>query len=76
MIGHAMVPIMVESNPRNGIFGYLHLLVTASGVIVDFELAPLLTDLSVGYELFANHHKQVIGWLEAYINVQIKDQWG
>ena len=42
----------VESKKQT-IFGYkLHLLVTASGVIVDFELAPASkTDLAVGYEL-------------------------
>ena len=63
----------VESKKRT-IFGYkLHLLVTASGVIV--ELAPAsATDLSVGYELLANHqNKQVIGD-KAYINAQIKEQ--
>ena len=44
-------------------------------MIVDFELAPASeTDLSVGYELLANHqNKQVIGD-KAYINAQIKDQ--
>lgn len=65
----------VESKKQT-IFGYkLHLLVTASGVIVDFELAPASeTDLSVGYELLSNHqNKQVIGD-KAYINAQIKDQ--
>ena len=39
----------------------LHLLVTASAVIVDFELAAA-SDLSVGYELLSEHqNKQVIG---------------
>ena len=58
------------------IFGYkLHLLVTASGVIVDFELASAsATDLSVGYELLSEHqNKQVIGD-KAYISTQVKDQ--
>ena len=53
----------VESK-KQIIFGYkLHLLVTASGVIVDFELAPASeTDLAVGYPLLSNHqNKQVIG---------------
>ena len=65
----------VESKKQT-IFGYkLHLLVTARGVIVDFELAPASeTDLSVGYELLSNHqNKRVIGD-KAYINTQIKDQ--
>ena len=65
----------VESKKQT-IFGYkLHLLVTASGVIVDFELAPAsASDLWVGYELLCGHQdKQVIGD-KAYINTQIKDQ--
>ena len=65
----------VESRKQT-IFGYkLHLLVTASGVIVDFELAAAsATDLSVGYELLSEHqNKQVIGD-KAYISTQIKEQ--
>ena len=65
----------IESKKQT-IFGYkLHLLVTASGVIIDFELAPASeTDLSVGYELLSNHqNKQVIGD-KAYIGTQVKDQ--
>ena len=65
----------VESKKQT-IFGYkLHLLVTTSGVIVDFELAPAsANDLWVGYELLCGHQdKQVIGD-KAYINTQIKDQ--
>jgi hypothetical protein len=65
----------VESMKQT-IFGYkLHLLVTAKGVIVDFELAPASkTDLSVGYELLSGHQdKQVIGD-KAYISTQIKEQ--
>ena len=52
----------VESRKQT-LFGYkLHLLVTAGGVIVDFELAPASDDLSVGYELLSQHQdKQVIG---------------
>ena len=64
----------VESKQQT-IFGYkLHLLVTASGVIVDFELAPASeTDLAVGYELLSGHqNKQVIGD-KAYISKQVKD---
>ncbi len=65
----------VESMKQT-IFGYkLHLLVTASGVIVDFVLAPASeTDLSVGHELLSKHYnKQVIGD-KAYISTDIKDQ--
>ena len=65
----------VESTKQT-IFGYkLHLLVTAKGVIIDFELAPASeTDLSVGNELLTGHHnKQVIGD-KAYISTQVKEQ--
>ena len=72
-----MKPIMAVSNPRNRSFSAINciLLVTASGVTVDFELAPACeTDLSVGYELLSNHqNKQVIGD-KAYISTQVKDQ--
>ena len=67
----------VESRKQT-IFGYkLHLLVTASGVIVDFELASAsATDLSVGYQLLSGHqNKQVIGD-KAYMSTQVKDQLG
>ena len=65
----------VESTKQT-IFGYkLHLLVTARGVIVDFELAPASeTDLAVGNELLCGHYdKQVIGD-KAYISTEIKEQ--
>ena len=65
----------VESTKQT-IFGYkLHLLVTARGVIIDFELAPASeTDLSVGNELLTGHHnKQVIGD-KAYISNPIKEE--
>ena len=65
----------VESKKQT-IFGYkLHLLVTASGIIVDFELAPASkTDVEVGRELLTQHqNKQVIGD-KAYINKQVKDE--
>ena len=61
---------------KQTIFGYkLHLLGTASGVIVDFVLAPASdTDLSVGYELLRGHqNKQVIGD-KAYISVQVRNE--
>lgn len=46
------------------IFGFkLHLLVTLSGIILDFELAPANeSDLTVGLELVQGHHDlEVIG---------------
>jgi hypothetical protein len=49
---------------KQAIFGYkLHLLITQTGVIRDFELAPAnLPDLTVGYELLAAHTDlQVLG---------------
>ena len=49
---------------KQAIFGYkLHLLLTQSGVIRDFELAPAnLPDLTVGVELLAGHTDlQVLG---------------
>src|SRR5262249_50554420 len=52
------------SSKHQTIFGFkLHLLVTLSGVILDFELAPANeTDLTVGLELLENHYDlEVIG---------------
>ena len=76
-IGHAMVPIMVASNQPNRPFSAINCicLVTARGVIIDFELAPAsATDLSVGHELLSEHqNKQVIGD-KAYISTPIKEQ--
>ena len=45
------------SSKKQTIFGYkLHLLITLSGVILDFELAPAnASDLAVGAELLAEH---------------------
>ena len=45
------------SSKQQTIFGYkLHLLVTMGGLILDFELAPAsATDLTVGFELLAEH---------------------
>ena len=62
------------ASKKQTMFGYkLHLLITASGVIIDFTLAPAsATDLSVGYELLSGHQgKQVIGD-KAYISAQAK----
>ena len=63
----------VESRKQTLFVYKLHLLVTASGVILDFELASASeTDLSVGYELLSQHQdKQVIGD-QAYISTHIK----
>lgn len=52
------------SSKKQTIFGFkLHLLVTLSGVILDFELAPANeSDLAVGLELLEQHHDlEVIG---------------
>jgi hypothetical protein len=42
---------------KETIFGYkLHLLITAGGLILDFELAPAnATDLDIGFEMLAEH---------------------
>ena len=65
----------VESGKQT-IFGYkLIMLVTARGVIVDFELAPASeTDLSVGYELLSGHQNKQVTGDKAYISKQVKDQ--
>lgn len=54
---------------RQTIFGYkLHVLVTLNGVILDFELAPANeADITVGYELLANHQNLVVIGDKAYI---------
>ena len=64
------------ASKKQTIFGdKLHLLVTASGVIIDFALASAsATDLSIGHELLRGHHdKQVIGD-KAYINGELRAQ--
>ncbi len=65
----------VESTKQT-IFGYkLHLLVTARGVIVDFELAPAsATDLSVGNELLCGHQDKQVIEDKAYISTQVKQE--
>ena len=52
------------------IFGYkLHLLITISGVILDFELAPAnATDLEVGVEILAEHTDLEVLGDKAYIS--------
>jgi hypothetical protein len=57
---------------KETIYGYkLHLLITLSGLIIDFELAPAnAADLKVGAELLSNHaHLTVIGD-KGYIDAQ------
>jgi len=52
------------------IFGHkLHLLITLSGVILDFELAPAnVTDLEVGFELLSEHTDLEVLGHKAYIS--------
>ena len=51
------------------IFGYkLHLLITISGVILDFELAPAnATDLEIGFEILSEHTDLDVLGDKAYI---------
>ena len=54
-------------------FGYrLHLLVTLSGVILDFELTPAnSTDLEAGFELLSEHSNLEVLGDKAYISAAI-----
>ena len=56
------------------IYGYkLHLLVTLSGVILDFELAPAnATDLEVGAELLEEHRDLTVFGDKAYLSQQLQ----
>ncbi len=58
---------------KQTIYGYkLHLLLTAGGVILDFELAPAnATDLAVGEELLDNHTDLDVFGDKAYISAPI-----
>ena len=58
------------SSKKQTIFGYkLHLLITLSGVILDFELAPAnATDLTVGFELLVQHTDLEVLGDKAYIS--------
>ncbi len=61
---------------KETIFGYkLHILTTAGGLILDFELAPAsVFDLTIGRELLAQHsHCHVIGD-KAYISAEVADE--
>jgi len=55
------------------IFGYkLHLLVTLSGVVLDFELAPANeTDLTVGLELLEHHTDLTVYGDKGYISADV-----
>lgn len=64
------------SSKHQTIFGYkLHLVITLSGVILDFELAPAsAADVNVGAELLAQHtHKTVLGD-KAYVDAELADE--
>jgi hypothetical protein len=58
------------SSKQETIFGYkLHLLITVSGVILDFELAPAnATDLQVGFEMLSEHTDLDVLGDKAYIS--------
>ena len=55
---------------KQTIYGYkLHLLVTMSGVILDFHLAPAnASDLAVGVELLSEHTDLSVLGDKAYIS--------
>jgi len=60
------------SSKKQTIFGYkLHLLITLSGVILDFELAPTnVSDLEVGFELLLEHTNLEVLGDKAYISAE------
>ena len=57
---------------KETIFGYkLHLLITLSGLILDFELAPAnVTDLEVGFELLNEHTDLEVLGDKGYISAE------
>jgi Transposase DDE domain len=61
------------STKREKIYGYkLHLLVTLSGVVLDFELAPAnASDLHVGAELLQEHTDLVAVADKAYVSAPV-----
>lgn len=66
------------ASKKQVIFGYrLHLLITLSGVILDFELAPAnVTDLTIGCELLAQHTDLTVLGDKAYIGApQAAELW-
>jgi len=58
------------------IFGFkLHLLVSLSGVILDFELAPAnATDLTIGVELLTEHTDLTVFGDKGYISAELAQQ--
>ena len=62
----------VPSKNHMTIFGYkLHLLITLSGVILDFELAPAnIADLQAGLDILSDHTDRLILGDKAYISQQ------
>jgi transposase len=62
------------ASKKQTIYGYkLHLLVTAGGVILDFELAPAnATDLAVGEELLAEHTDLRVLGDKAYVSAPVQ----
>ena len=58
------------SSKKRTIFGYkLHLLITLSGVILDFELAPAnISDLEAGFELLSEHTDLAVHGDKAYVS--------
>ncbi len=63
------------ASKKQTIYGYkLHLLVTAGGVILDFELAPAnATDLAVGEELLAEHTDLRVLGDKAYVSAPVQE---
>ena len=64
------------SSKKITIFGFkLHLLVSLSGVILDFELAPAsAADLNVGAELLAQHTDLTVFGDKGYISAEVAAQ--
>jgi hypothetical protein len=60
------------SSKKQTIFGFkLHLLITLSGLILDFELAPAnVTDLEVGFEMLCEHSDLSVLGDKAYISAE------
>ena len=63
------------ASKQQTIFGYkLHLLVTLSGVIVDFELTPAnVTDLAAGEELLSQHTDLTVLGDKGYVSAPVAD---
>jgi len=63
------------ASKKQTIFGYkLHLLITLSGLILDFELAPAhASDLAVGEELLSNHTDLTVLGDKGYVSAQVAE---